>query len=91
MAEGCVCVCICSKNTYTSACNNSAEVTKMSKQIKEAEKADVHVVDEAFLDGVAKGGAALLITQHSIAGWGSDVSVYFLPNSLTLTTPKNSF
>ena len=46
----------------------------MSRQIKEAEKAEVHVVDEGFLTAVAKGGAALLITQHSIASWGSDVS-----------------
>lgn len=49
------------------------EVEKKSKSIKEAEKAGVHVVDEDFLDKVQKGGAALLITQHSIASWGSDV------------------
>ncbi|KAH3844594.1 poly [ADP-ribose] polymerase 1-like [Dreissena polymorpha] len=48
------------------------EVEKKSKAVKEAEKADVHVVDEEFLDKVQKGGAALLITAHSIAPWGSD-------------------
>lgn len=52
----------------------SDEVAKKSKSVKEAEKADVHVVDEEFLDKVQKGGAALLIVQHSIASWGSDVS-----------------
>jgi len=50
------------------------EVKKKSKQIAEAEDADVHVVDEGFLDKVTRGGAALLITSHSIAPWGSDVS-----------------
>jgi hypothetical protein len=48
-------------------------VNKKTKSIKEAEKADVHVVDEEFLTKVEKGGAALLITSHSIAPWGSDV------------------
>ncbi len=51
------------------------EVEKKSKHIKDAEKADVHVVDELFLEEVKKGGAALMIQKHSIASWGSDVSL----------------
>ena len=43
------------------------EVEKKGKSIKEAEKADVHVVDEGFLEDVKKGGAALMISSHSIA------------------------
>ena len=53
------------------------EVAKKSKVISDAEKADVHVIDEGFLEAVKRGGAALLISSHSIASWGSDVS-YFL-------------
>ncbi|XP_064621580.1 poly [ADP-ribose] polymerase 1-like [Lineus longissimus] len=48
------------------------EIEKMSKKIKEAEDADVQVVDEGFLDAVKRGGAALMITQHNISSWGSD-------------------
>ena len=59
-------------------CECIDEVEKKSKAIKEAEAADVHVVDEEFLDKVQKGGAALLISQHSIASWGSDVSLHFM-------------
>ena len=42
--------------------------------VNEAKAADVHVIDEDFLNACKKGGAALLITQHSICAWGSDVS-----------------
>ena len=52
----------------------SEEVKKKGKVIADAEKADVHVVDEDFLEDVKRGGASLLISSHSIAGWGSDVS-----------------
>ncbi|KAJ8308841.1 hypothetical protein KUTeg_013715 [Tegillarca granosa] len=48
------------------------EVKKKSKNIKDAEKSDIHVVAEDFLEDVKKGGAALLIQKHSIAPWGSD-------------------
>ena len=46
----------------------------MSKKIKDAKKHDVHVVSEDFLEAVKKGGAAMMITDNSIADWGSDVS-----------------
>lgn len=43
-----------------------AEVTKKSTNIKDAEKANIHVVDEDFLDSVQKGGACLMIQKHKI-------------------------
>jgi len=43
--------------------------------IKDAKKFDVHVINEEFLDAVQKGGDLLLISQHSICDWGSDVSI----------------
>lgn len=49
-------------------------MAKKSKNIKEAEKVKVHIVDEAFLEDCKKGGVALMVTQHSIATWGDDVS-----------------
>ncbi|XP_006812383.1 poly [ADP-ribose] polymerase 1-like [Saccoglossus kowalevskii] len=48
------------------------EVNNMSKKIKEAKAAGVHVVSEDFLNTVKKGGAALMIQQSSIANWGTD-------------------
>ncbi|KAK3578700.1 hypothetical protein CHS0354_008557 [Potamilus streckersoni] len=60
------------------------EVEKKSKNIKEAEKNDVHVVAEDFLEDVKKGGAALMITQHSIASWGGDP----ITKIAGLSTPK---
>ena len=56
------------------------EVDKKSKLIKEAEKSDVHVIDEGFLEDVKKGGASLMITSHSIASWGSDVRLLVYHN-----------
>ena len=53
---------------------------KKSKLIKDAEKCDVHVIDEGFLEDVKKGGAALMITSHSIASWGSDVRLLLFWN-----------
>ena len=53
---------------------------KKSKLIKDAEKNDIHVIDEGFLEDVKKGGAALMITSHSIASWGSDVSLLLFWN-----------
>ena len=54
----------------------AAEVDKLGKVMKQAKAADVHVVDEEFLNDVGKSPAAVtqLIVQHSIATWGSDVS-----------------
>lgn len=54
----------------------SEEVAKKSKGIKDAEKANVQVVDEGFLDAVKKGGAVLLIQSHNLVSWGSDVSTF---------------
>ena len=44
--------------------------------MKQAKAAEVHVVDEEFLDDVGKTPATVpqLIIQHSIATWGSHVS-----------------
>lgn len=48
-----------------------AEVDKKSKKMRDAEKFDVPVVSEDYLDAVKKGGAILMISQHSISSWGS--------------------
>ena len=55
----------------------AAEVDKLSKAMKQAKAADIHVVDEEFLDDVGKSPKSVpqLIVQHSIATWGSDVSL----------------
>ncbi|XP_048732716.1 poly [ADP-ribose] polymerase 1-like [Ostrea edulis] len=59
----------------TAACiSTKEEVTKMSKGVKDAQNANVQVIDEGFLDAVKKGGAVLLIQSHSIVSWGSDPS-----------------
>ena len=42
--------------------------------MKDAEKADVPVVSEDYLNAVKGGGALLMISQHSIASWGNKVS-----------------
>ena len=49
----------------------AAEVDKKSKKMRDAEKFDVPVVSEDYLDAVKKGGAILMISQHSISSWGS--------------------
>jgi len=48
--------------------------------MKQAKAADVHVVDEGFLDDVGTSPASVpqLIVQHSIADWGSDVSSHLM-------------
>ena len=51
-------------------------MVKSSKKIKDAEKADVPVVSEDYLDAVKKGGARLMISQHSIVAWGNKVSLH---------------
>ena len=51
----------------------TAEVEKNSKLIKAAKDSDIQVVDVGFVEAVKKGGAALLIKQHSICSWGSEV------------------
>ena len=51
----------------------AAEVEKNSKLIKAAKDSDIQVVDIGFVEAVKKGGAALLIKQHSICSWGSEV------------------
>lgn len=48
-------------------------MAKKSKGIKDAEKANIQVVDEGFLDAVKKGGAVLLIQSHNMVSWGADV------------------
>ncbi|XP_019618728.1 PREDICTED: poly [ADP-ribose] polymerase 1-like isoform X2 [Branchiostoma belcheri] len=65
---------VASKVDSTVACviSSKEDVQKMSKKIKDAKAADVHVVSEDFVTDVEKGGAALLIMQKSIASWGSD-------------------
>lgn len=50
----------------------AAEVDKKSKKMRDAEKFDVPVVSEDYLEAVKKGGARLMITQHSIASWGNN-------------------
>ncbi|XP_070578606.1 poly [ADP-ribose] polymerase 1-like [Ptychodera flava] len=52
--------------------STAADVKKMAKKMKDAQSADVHIVSEDFLESVKKGGAALMITKHSIASWGAD-------------------
>jgi len=47
----------------------------MGKAMKQAQSADVHIVDEGFLDDAPKGGIAALVVSHSIASWGSDVRI----------------
>lgn len=39
--------------------------------MKDAETFDVPVVSEDYLEAVKKGGARLMIKQHSIVPWGS--------------------
>lgn len=50
----------------------AAEVDKKSKKMQDAEKFGVPVVSEDYLEAVKKGGARLMITQHSIASWGNN-------------------
>ena len=62
---------------YRSVVVCAAEVDKMGKVMKQAQAADVHVVDESFVEAAGKigaGSAVALIEQHKIAAWGSDVS-----------------
>ena len=49
-----------------------AEVNKdsKSKKMREAEKFNIPVVSEDYLEAVKKGGAMLMISQHSIVSWG---------------------
>lgn len=58
--------------TVTACISIKAEVDKMSDKIKKAKEFQVHVVDEEFLDKIAKGNIVALIQQHSIAPWGAD-------------------
>ncbi|KAL4239025.1 Poly [ADP-ribose] polymerase 1 [Mactra antiquata] len=74
----------------TAVISTKDEVEKMSKSMKEAKTADVHVVDEDFLNKVEKGGAALLIIQHSIAGWGSDPEKRIAKSSVTKSIGKSA-
>ena len=57
-----------------------AEIDKKSKKMTDAEKFDVPVVSEDYLDVVKKGGARLMISQHSIASWGN-TKVYYNSDS----------
>ena len=53
----------------------AGEVKKNNKLMKDANTCDVHVVGETFLDAVVKGGAVLMVTEHTICDWGSDPQV----------------
>ncbi|XP_021365761.1 poly [ADP-ribose] polymerase 1-like isoform X2 [Mizuhopecten yessoensis] len=67
------------------------EVDKKSRTIKDAEKADIHVVDEGFLESVQKGGALLMIQSHSLATWGADPTLRVsLPSSSKSGGKKSS-
>ena len=55
-----------------------AEIDKKSKKMKDAEKFDVPIVSEDYLEAVKKGGAQLMISQHSIASWGSNKVCYLV-------------
>lgn len=57
-----------------------AEVDKKSKKMRDAEKFDVPVVSEDYLEAVKKGGAKLMISQHSIASWGDKKVYHFVYN-----------
>ena len=48
-----------------------AEIDKKTKKMRAAEKLDVPIVSEDYLEAVKKGGARLMISQHSIASWGN--------------------
>lgn len=53
---------------------NKAEVEKKSTTIRDAEQNDIHVVSEDVLDLCTKGKSLVkLITECSLASWGSDV------------------
>ena len=54
------------------------DVKNMSDVVKDAKAAGVHVVKEEFVQAAKNGGAALLITSHSICDWGNDVSTILL-------------
>ncbi|KAK2177762.1 hypothetical protein NP493_581g01048 [Ridgeia piscesae] len=57
----------------TAACISSkGKLLRRSKLIKAAKDSDIQVVDVGFVEAVKKGGAALLIKQHSICSWGSE-------------------
>jgi len=59
-------------NASVDCCISSqAEIDKKSKKVRDAEKFDVPVVSEDYLEAVKKGGAKLMIAQHSIASWGN--------------------
>lgn len=58
-----------------------AEVTKKTNNIKDAEKANIQVVDEGFLESAEKGGACLLIQTHNLVSWGSDPTARMVPSS----------
>ena len=47
---------------------------KNRTKLDQARRFDVHVIDYKFLEDVKNGGAVLLIQNHSICAWGSDVS-----------------
>ena len=63
--------------SWRRGCLFTAEVDKKSKTMLQLQTNEIHVVEEGFLDDVIKPGAtvAVLVTQHSIASWGTDVSL----------------
>ncbi|XP_077991916.1 poly [ADP-ribose] polymerase 1-like [Glandiceps talaboti] len=83
---------VVSKVTGQVACviSTQEEVDKMSKKITEAKKADVHIVSEDFLENVKKGGAALMIANHSIATWGGDPHSRISVGETVVDAPRKS-
>ncbi|XP_067018725.1 poly [ADP-ribose] polymerase 1-like [Acropora muricata] len=59
-------------NSVDCCISSQAEVDKKSKKMQDAERFDVPVVSEDYLEAVRKGGARSMITQHSIASWGNN-------------------
>ncbi|KAK3784634.1 hypothetical protein RRG08_003441 [Elysia crispata] len=53
--------------------SSKEEVKKESKTILEAEKHEVHVVNEDFVKACSNGDVLKLISVHSIASWGSPI------------------
>ncbi|ESO88129.1 hypothetical protein LOTGIDRAFT_206927 [Lottia gigantea] len=59
-------------NTIAACISTKTDVAKKSKNVKEAEKADVHVVDEEFLDNLKSDTVVANILKHALSSWGSD-------------------
>ena len=60
-------------SAHTTICiSTQSEVDSMGRPMKGVEKWDVPVVDEGYLEGVAKGADPLgTIASHTISSWGA--------------------